>query len=362
MAIKYKWLAGRLKELIIYNIENGISKLPTEQELCKKYRVSRQTVRQALLILEQDHLIEKRKGSGSYITGLSADSSANTVAILVSSDSDYIYPDLLADIRRGLTASGFSSTIYVTENRQDTERDILLQLQKEIPRALIVECCKSALPNPNLDLYRKLERNGCMIIFMHNYYSEFEHPLFVKDANFEGSALLVHHLAAQDHTQIAGIFKSDDQQGLERFQGFTETMRDLGLHVSDDRVHWYNSYDLNQILHNPDSDFIKKIVQDSLESCTAVICYNDIFAYFLIKELKHNGYHLPEDLAIATFDNSYLSRLDTMSLTTLSHKAHSTGNTVVQTLIDRLKGLPVTSTELPWTLVIGDSTQSHRQL
>ena len=31
MAIKYKWLAERLKEMIYSDIEKGIEKLPTEQ-------------------------------------------------------------------------------------------------------------------------------------------------------------------------------------------------------------------------------------------------------------------------------------------------------------------------------------------
>lgn len=41
MAIKYKWLAGRLRELIPGYIGNGRNKLPSEQELCAKYKVSR---------------------------------------------------------------------------------------------------------------------------------------------------------------------------------------------------------------------------------------------------------------------------------------------------------------------------------
>lgn len=48
MAIKYKWLALRLEELIPSYIKKGINQLPTEQALCDQYMVSRQTVRQAL--------------------------------------------------------------------------------------------------------------------------------------------------------------------------------------------------------------------------------------------------------------------------------------------------------------------------
>lgn len=70
MAIKYKWLAERLKEMIYSDIEKGIEKLPTEQELCERFRVSRQTVRLSLSLLEEEGLIVKKQGSGSFITGL----------------------------------------------------------------------------------------------------------------------------------------------------------------------------------------------------------------------------------------------------------------------------------------------------
>ena len=59
MSIKYKWLAGKLKEMTEKYRNAGIEKLPTEQELCSRYHVSRQTVRQALSILEDSRLREK---------------------------------------------------------------------------------------------------------------------------------------------------------------------------------------------------------------------------------------------------------------------------------------------------------------
>ena len=41
MAIKYKWLAGTLRDLIKKDVKNQINKLPSEQELCRRYHVSR---------------------------------------------------------------------------------------------------------------------------------------------------------------------------------------------------------------------------------------------------------------------------------------------------------------------------------
>lgn len=67
MAIKYKWLAGTLRDLIKKDVKNEINKLPSEQELCRRYHVSRQTVRQALNLLTQEGLIEKQVTEAAVI-------------------------------------------------------------------------------------------------------------------------------------------------------------------------------------------------------------------------------------------------------------------------------------------------------
>ena len=65
MAIKYKWLVEQLREIISEYIQKGENRLPTEQELSARYRVSRQTVRAALAVLEEEREIRRIKGSGA---------------------------------------------------------------------------------------------------------------------------------------------------------------------------------------------------------------------------------------------------------------------------------------------------------
>ena len=51
-------------------IESGelpVGRLPTEQELVDRYRVSRMTVRSALRRLEEDGLIELHRGRGMFV-------------------------------------------------------------------------------------------------------------------------------------------------------------------------------------------------------------------------------------------------------------------------------------------------------
>ena len=69
---KYFQLFGLLKNEINRGIYQSGQKIPGENELAEKYGMSRQTVRQALSLLEQESLIERRQGSGTYVRGRSA--------------------------------------------------------------------------------------------------------------------------------------------------------------------------------------------------------------------------------------------------------------------------------------------------
>ena len=362
MAIKYKWLAGRLELMVQRRIQEGVPKLPSEQELCARYHVSRQTVRMALGILEDKGLIRRVQGSGSHITGLSASSQDNRIGILLSSDQEYIYPGVLHDIRSTLSQSGFSHQIFVTENCVSREREILVQILAQPLRGIIVEGCKSALPNPNVNLYRQLAGKGCQILFLYNYYPELPGCLYIKDNNLQGSHLLVQHLADQGHRAIGGIFKADDMQGVERYQGFAEAMLTLDLPFSDRQVCWYGSHQLDLLLRDHNTGFLRDMILESLTACTAVVCYNDLIAYYLVEELLLAGYRLPVDLAIAAFDNTYLSNSDILTMTTLSHKPHHMGQAAAEAMIQMLKGLPVTSRETDWELNRKESTQTDPEL
>lgn len=350
MAIKYKWVAQRLELMVETCIRKGICKLPTEAELGRKYHVSRQTVRAALALLEEKGLIVSRQGSGSYITGRLAGPRGSTVGILISSDQEYIYPGVLSDIRQALEGSGFAAQVFVTGGRVDREREILTELLKEPLPGLIVEGCKSALPSPNLDLYRSLMRTGCQTVFLYGYYPALPGSIYIKDDNYRGSALLTEYLASLGHTAIGGIFKADDLQGIERYQGFVETVRDLGLPLQDSHICWYGSQELEWLTEKKDTRFLQAMARGPLSSCTAVICYNDFLAYHLASELSRAGREPEADMALAAFDSTYLSYSHRLTAATLSHLPHEMGTRAAETLLKRLKGLPATSQEVRWTL------------
>jgi DNA-binding FadR family transcriptional regulator len=63
-------LYERISKLIIDGTFADGAKLPTEAELCRRFRASRPVVREALARLRANHVITSRQGSGSYVQRL----------------------------------------------------------------------------------------------------------------------------------------------------------------------------------------------------------------------------------------------------------------------------------------------------
>jgi GntR family transcriptional regulator len=63
----YLQLVRALKDEIVRGVHPVGSQLPTEEELCERFSVSRYTVREALRLLREDHLVSSRKGAGTTV-------------------------------------------------------------------------------------------------------------------------------------------------------------------------------------------------------------------------------------------------------------------------------------------------------
>ena len=79
-------------------------------------------------------------------------------------------------------------------------------------------------------------------------YSELEGIPCVSDDNYGGGYLLASCLAERGHRHLAGIFKSDDVQGPQRYHGCISAIRDAGLPIHDRCFFWYDTEDRREML------------------------------------------------------------------------------------------------------------------
>ena len=123
MATKYQQLANTLREQIAAGTFSATGLLPTEKAIAEAYQLSRQTVRQALSVLVQEGLIEKRQGSGSHIRNIPIRepvSAPRSVAVLTTYISDYIFPSILREVESVLSANHCTTLVFATKTRFPT--------------------------------------------------------------------------------------------------------------------------------------------------------------------------------------------------------------------------------------------------
>lgn len=354
MATKYQLLADRLREELRRNSGQAGYKLPTEQELSRKYQLSRQTVRHTLRLLEEEGLIHRRQGSGSYATGLLPGAAPRQIAVATSFLDDYVFPAILHDASDVFSQQGYSTAVYATKNCVSAEREILLRLLEEPVSGLLAEGAKTALPSPNADLYQRLRQVGTPVVFLYGAGAGLEQIPCVADDNYGGGYRLARYLADRGHREIAGIFKSDDIQGPQRYHGAVSALRDAGLPLRDRCFSWYDTEDRRRLLEEQDGRFLADFLQTRMGDATAVICYNDEIAYRLIQTLLEAGRRVPEDVAVVSFDSSYLCQLGPVSITSLSHRSHM-GRMAAEQMVGLLRGEAVHSRFLEWELVVRNS-------
>lgn len=347
--MKYKVLAQFLREDVMLHAKNISYKLPSERELTAKFGVSRQTVRRAMLDLENEGLIKSRRGSGYYAasTGFSAHAQ---IAVITTFTDEYIFPAILRDMENVLGSRGYTLQTYATLNRVSAEREILQRIINHPMGGILVEGSKTALPNPNMDLYQSLRKMGIPIVFFQGYYPALSHLPAVTDDNYAGGYKLTQYLLNKGHRHIGGIFKSDDIQGPERYSGMMAAIRDKDLPLPDHEICWFDSTDRSRLIDNKDTSLLSSFVKEHLPLATAVICYNDEIAYHLIKNITDLGKRVPEDIAVASFDNSYYSRISPVPITSLWHRTRHMGTEAAGLLLSMLQGKNPHSLVLPWEL------------
>ena len=150
--LKYQKLYNWAHTLITSGVIKSMDKFPSETSLQKKFGYSRQTVRTALQQLEEEGLITRVRGSGTYVSyeGQLIDDNRPQVGLLLSYYSEYLFPEVYDGIESSLSEKGYRIGVAVTKNRLNDEAAYLEGMLKNNVSGLIIEGSRSAFPNPNI--------------------------------------------------------------------------------------------------------------------------------------------------------------------------------------------------------------------
>ncbi|MBB6634735.1 GntR family transcriptional regulator [Cohnella thailandensis] len=329
----------KLKEEIVSWIAGGRyrpgDKLPSENELSEQFGLSRQTVRQSIGELVQEGWLSREQGKGTFVSRLSGERRTaggnRTVGMITTYISDYIFPSIVRGVEAGLKEQGYRLLLSSTDNRKDRERESLEMMLSQGVCGLIVEPTRSAEGNPNFDAYMAMQYHGIPLLMINERYPDLDCPV-VKQDDEAGGRVATEHLLSLGHRRIAGFFKTDDLQGVNRMKGFVKAHRERGILVDPELVVRYETEQREELPRAALRELLNRT-----DRPTAIVCYNDQLAVALLDVVREADLRVPEDLSIIGYDDSFLATATEIKLTSVNHPKEELGEKAAQLLISMLE-------------------------
>ncbi|GIH16697.1 LacI family DNA-binding transcriptional regulator [Rugosimonospora africana] len=255
------------------------------------------------------------------LVGVTAAANAHDVALMISTNPDETHG--VAAYERVLRSRAASGAIVASASINDTNVNRMVD---------------AALP-----------------VVLIGRYPQLPHAVSVGVDEVAGAMAITLHLVQQHGLRrIAHISGPlDHQPAIDRYEGFTRALAESGQPCT----HTLAVGDFSE----ESGRAAARQVLDTMSDVQAIFAANDEMAYGALLELRSRGLRVPEDIALAGYDDFGISRLVTPGLTTVHVPAEALGQRAAALLFDLVEGTtPVrTHTVLPAEIVVRDSCGTH---
>lgn len=331
--LKYITLAEDLKRMILDGGIQAGEKLPSENELSERYRISRHTVRKALSILTNEGFVYAKHGKGTFCSELVRHTkTSRNIAVVTTYLSDYIFPKVVQGIDSVMAEEGYSIILKNTRNSRKAEAKCLEELLQKDIEGLIIEPSKSEIFCRHISLYQRLEQFGIPYVFIQGCFEQMKEKPQVRMDDCRGGYLVTSHLISLGHQRILGVFKADDTQGRERHRGYVQALQEAGLMYNPDHIIWFHTEDRGI---KPFAA-LQELVRQGREF-DAVVCYNDQIAMEVVKALEECNIPVPEQVSVTGYDNSFIAENSRIKLTTIAHPQDKLGEMAAKLLLELIQ-------------------------
>lgn len=194
---------------------------------------------------------------------------------------------------------------------------------------------------------------GIPVVFVNSELGETPYDLFSIE-NREGAARVVTHLIEQGHTRIAAITGP------------------VGSADAEDRLAGYHdALDRHDLSEGPilEGEFTQESgyeagqqIAEGAERPDAVFACNDYMAIGAMAAFREAGIHVPDDIAVAGFDDIASARYASPSLTTVHVPVYDIGRRAGERLVQQIQSdtpLDAEQVQLPLELKVRASTEGR---
>lgn len=324
--LKFAPLYVKIREEIREKIRSGIylpgTKIPTEEEFVKIYRVSRITVSNAIKDLVNEGLLERKKSRGTFVVKYNKN---QRVAVIMTHTKGHLFEPLIKHLVSNVHSADYLCHIYDTSYIQKPEeREKILNLI-EPNKIFIVD---GFLEFP-FEVFLKKEYG--MLIFIYRCETDFRFPGAVKIlTNFEYGAFIgVTHLLNLGHKRILLLTQKVPENKISYVHSFLR-----GCYKAVEEKGYNLENVITHLIHreNDPSDLIELL--SSKNRPTAIFSSADFRVKEVFAATKKLKLKIPDDIAVVGFFNTPWCEIFEIPLTSISIGENKIGEKVKEVLLN----------------------------
>ena len=291
------------------------ARLPTVRELARRLHINLHTVRQAYLALEADGLLETKPGRGttvlaappaSFVGGAAA---SHTVGVLLPNMTP-LYADFLKALEEQASALGYMPITCFTHDRADDTRRLAQQLASLRVQGVIAVAPLAGVLEPE-------DLPGLPIVYADAPgRTRNSVVLNIEQAGFKAARHLIEHGHKRIGLITAPLLDGSNRQAA---RGFERALREARLQMHPEWIVEVPAY-----LKEFGGQAMRSLIEMKRRP-SAVFASGDVLAVGAVEALREGGWRIPEDMAIASKDNSEFAGLINPPLTTVSLPVYELG-------------------------------------
>ena len=287
--------------------------------------------------------LEKRVQAAIHQLGYTANPMAsglrsnrtNTIGVIITSFQRVFFGQVLKGIQDTVVNAGYMVCVFDSNNSLSNEKRYVKYFVNSMVDGVILLSLANGV-DPEDEAYFKMlgslgnKHKRIPVVGLERTLGSADVDAIMSD-NRLAAYIVTQHLIVCGHKRIAHIAGPLTMEMCQlRLLGYQQAMKDAGLETSPKWIKKGN--------FSPISGYIEMGELIRQGDCTAVFAGNDPMAIGAIKAIKESGLRIPEDIAVAGFDNTFPSTLVSPSLTTINVPTYQLGVIAANRLIKRING------------------------
>ncbi len=307
----------------------------TIYDLAKYLNISASTVSRALSNHPSIHKKTKEKvlflakelgyQQNTYASGLRL-KRTNTVGVIVPRLDSYFMATVIYGLEKELNKNGYNLIISQSQESELKEKDGISTFFSNRVDGLIISLSSETTDIEHLGVF--LNKN-IPVVFFDRVCNHQKCTSVVID-NFMAAYEITSHLIEQG---CKNIFHFTGNLGCsvyhERFSGYKKAL-------DDNKIPFQENLILGTGLDSHSISKLMTIVKDNKLKIDGIFATNDNSAVEIICELKNIGYKIPDDFAVAGFNNNPISKIVEPNLTSVNYPGGKMGKIAAATIVNQI--------------------------